>query len=188
MTDIGAHFNPKNHPDVKSGKTSVPALLSDFFETFNTVTNNGYVTLNQFLEYYANAAFFEDDYTFEQTMTGVWNINREETSSRRGSSLQAVAQARGSGDVSGIVARLKEQLAARGARGIIGLSRKFRIMDDDGSKSLSISEFKKGIRECSLDVTEQEMNQLFSHFDRDRSGCISYDEFLYGIRVINLSH
>lgn len=183
MTDIGAHFNPKNHPDVKSGKTTVPALLSDFFETFNTVTNNGYVTLNQFLEYYANAAFFEDDYTFEQTMSSIWNINRGEAPSRRGTSLNAVAQARGSGDISGIMEKLKQQLAMRGARGIIGLSRKFRIMDDDGTKSLSISEFKKGMRECSLDISEQEMNILFSHFDRDRNGCISYDEFLYGIRV-----
>jgi hypothetical protein len=67
MTDIGGCFNPKRHPDVVSGKSTVPVLLNNFFETFNTVTSNSYVSLQQFLDYYANAAVFEDDDQFEQT-------------------------------------------------------------------------------------------------------------------------
>ncbi|KAJ1432493.1 hypothetical protein B484DRAFT_327304, partial [Ochromonadaceae sp. CCMP2298] len=80
------------------------------------------------------------------------------------------------------MAQLKSQLAARGARGIVGLQRKFRIMDDDGSKTLSLVEFKKGLRECALSLSELQMTQLFSHFDRDRSGCVSFDEFIAGVR------
>jgi hypothetical protein len=194
MTDIGACFNPKNHPDVKYGRVTVATLLSDFFETFTSVTSNGYVTLDQFLEYYANAAFFEDDSDFDEIMSSVWKFDNAKVPSGPTKSLQDISRSRGQAATTGApvttrtippLEELKSQLAARGASGIIGLSRKFRIMDDDGSKSLNLSEFKKGIRECALDLTEMEMNQLFQHFDRDRSGTIDYDEFLLGVRVIN---
>ncbi|CAK5014544.1 unnamed protein product [Aphanomyces euteiches] len=67
-------------------------------------------------------------------------------------------------------------------RGIVGLGRKFRIMDDDNSHTLDLNEFKKAIREHALDLTEDEVAHLFAFFDDDKSGSISYDEFLIGIR------
>jgi Ca2+-binding EF-hand superfamily protein len=197
MTDIGSCFNPKNHPDVKSGKTTVPVLLKDFFETFNTVTNNGYVSLEQFLEYYTNASFFEDDSTFEVTMASVWMAPNKGSSSaaslgpRSGTSLHSIANQRiqqqkataNSDNELPALVELKTQLSARGARGIIGLARKFRIMDDSGNKMLDMSEFKKGIRECGLKLSEYDLNQLFAHFDRDRSGGVEFEEFLASLRV-----
>jgi hypothetical protein len=192
MTDIGGCFNPKNHPDVMTGKTTVPVFLNDFFETFNTVTSNGYVSLQQFLEYYANSAAFEDDTTFESMMANVWNLPKNTSSSNsKRQSLQSLASARsveGSAESKSTgepvaLTELREQLLARGAKGIIGLARKFRIFDDDGSKSLSLSEFKKGIKECSLNLAENDLNRLFQYFDSDRSGSVNYEEFLRGIRV-----
>lgn len=59
----------------------------------------------------------------------------------------------------GIVADLREQLAQRGARGIVGLQRKFRIMDDDGNRSLNLAEFAKGMQESGLDLSN-EVNSL----------------------------
>jgi hypothetical protein len=47
-----------------------------------------------------------------------------------------------------ILGKLRAELKSRGASGIVGLGRKFRIMDDDGSKSLNMAEFKKAMREC----------------------------------------
>ena len=38
--------------------------------------------------------------------------------------------------------------------GIIGLGRKFRIMDDDGSKSLNRAEFNKAMKECNLSLSD----------------------------------
>ena len=81
-------------------------------------------------------------------------------------SLSPTASKKGS--ISAILERLREELARRGARGIVGIGRKFRIMDDDGSKSLSLGEFKKAMRECSLDLTDTEMRMLFQHFDEVR--------------------
>ena len=45
-----------------------------------------------------------------------------------------------------VVKKLQTELKSRGARGIIGLGRKFKIMDDDGSKSLNMAEFKKAMK------------------------------------------
>eukprot|EP00937_MAST-01D_sp_MAST-1D-sp2_P005681 g5681.t1 len=84
--------------------------------------------------------------------------------------------------VGAILGKLRGELKSRGARGIIGLSRKFRIMDDDGSKSLNLGEFKKAMRECNLSLDEVELRHLFTYFDKDGSGTIDFDEFLNGVR------
>ena len=46
--------------------------------------------------------------------------------------------------------QLKTKLASRGARGVIGLQRQFKIMDDDGSRSLNKYEFSKAINDYML--------------------------------------
>ena len=78
---------------------------------------------------------------------------------------------------------LRTQLASHGARGISGLSRKFRICDDDGDGKLSHSEFNKAINELGLaELTAQERRVLFDHFDRDGNGTLTYEEFLSNVR------
>ncbi len=77
---------------------------------------------------------------------------------------------------------LRETMKARGARGITGIGRKFKIMDDDGSKSLSQSEFKKCLQEHQIALTDSEFGQLYRYFDADNSGSVDYDEFLIGLR------
>lgn len=66
--------------------------------------------------------------------------------------------------------------------GISSLAKKFKIMDDDRSGSLNFTEFRKGIRECRLDLTEPQLRHLFVTFDKDDSGTIEYEEFLVGLR------
>jgi Ca2+-binding EF-hand superfamily protein len=48
---------------------------------------------------------------------------------------------------------LKNKLATRGARGLIGLQRQFKIMDDDNSKSLNKPEFNKAMQDFALGFT-----------------------------------
>jgi Ca2+-binding EF-hand superfamily protein len=59
----------------------------------------------------------------------------------------------------------------------------FRRMDDDGSRSLNMEEFSKGIRETGLELTADEEKALFDKFDIDGSGTINIDEFLIAVRV-----
>lgn len=85
-------------------------------------------------------------------------------------------------DTEKLLDALRESLKKHGARGIVGLGRKFKIMDDDRSRSVSCEEFGKAIAEHALGFTEQDVAALFGRFDEDGSGQLSYDEFLQGVR------
>lgn len=80
---------------------------------------------------------------------------------------------------------LRWQLKQRGAMGILGLARKFKIMDDNGNGSLDLAEFKKAMKECNIsDISDKAMSHLFRYFDIDDSGSINYNELLVGIRGV----
>ncbi|KAM9390548.1 calcyphosin-like protein [Salvelinus alpinus] len=77
---------------------------------------------------------------------------------------------------------LRQQCLARGAAGIKGLARTFRIMDDDGSKSLDMQEFVKGLEHYGVVVSREEARQIFTLCDKDGSGTINFNEFLENLR------
>lgn len=81
-----------------------------------------------------------------------------------------------------LVERLRTKLASRGARGIIGLGKQFRIMDDNNSRSLDVYEFTKAMKDYMLGFSDQEIKLLYGYFDIDRSGSVDYDEFIRSLR------
>ena len=128
-----------------------------------------------------------------RTGAGARNKKQQSTNFKQGSSIyfgrrppaNSTAQSAKRGPsraVEPILEKLRSQLKKRGTRGIVGIGRKFRIMDDDGSDSIDMEEFKKGMRETGLVLDPNELEKLFRHFDRDGSGDIEYDEFLRGLR------
>lgn len=76
----------------------------------------------------------------------------------------------------------RQKLAGRGARGLLGLAKQFKIADDDNSKNLDMNEFKKAVRDFRVGLQDSDSEKLFRIFDRDRSGTIDYEEFLRGVR------
>jgi calcyphosin len=86
------------------------------------------------------------------------------------------------GPLDEVMNKLRQRLASRGARGFIGVQKQFKIMDDDNSGNIDISEFRKAMKDFRIDLNENEIQLVFSSFDRDGSGTIDYDEFVRGVR------
>ena len=84
----------------------------------------------------------------------------------------------------GTVEILRKKLAARGARGILGLGKLFKIIDDDRSGQLDAVEFKKALKEYKLNIDDADIDALYKVFDIDHSGQIHYEEFLRAVRVL----
>ena len=80
-----------------------------------------------------------------------------------------------------LIKRVRDRLKARGARGIIGIGKSFKIMDDDNSKSLDSEEFAKALRDYRISSDKMEIEAIFDVFDPDDNGSINYDEFLRGV-------
>jgi Ca2+-binding EF-hand superfamily protein len=58
----------------------------------------------------------------------------------------------------------------------------FKIIDDNNSKSLSLDEFRKAMRDFKIEIADDQIAVVFNAFDLNRDGSINYDEFLRIIR------
>ena len=77
-----------------------------------------------------------------------------------------------------LISRFRKALRERGGRGIAGLSRQFKIFDDNNSGTLDKDEFTKAIKDYGVDVEEVDIGNLFKTMDLDGSGEIDFNEFL----------
>ena len=81
-----------------------------------------------------------------------------------------------------MMALFRDRLKARGARGMIGLQRLFKIMDDDESRCLSLYEFTKACRDFKVGISDEYLPTIFNAFDLNHDGTLSVDEFLMAVR------
>jgi Ca2+-binding EF-hand superfamily protein len=63
-----------------------------------------------------------------------------------------------------------------------GLVRTLRTMDGNGDRKLSKEEFAAGLALYQLTYRREDLDRLFSFFDRDKSGTVSVAEFIRGVR------
>jgi len=73
-------FNAKNHPDVLKGMKSQEGVFEQFCYSLdlycevNDIQKNGYLTLENFIDYYSGvSACIHDDSYFENLLNGIWN-------------------------------------------------------------------------------------------------------------------
>uniref|UniRef100_A0A1I7YGF1 Calcyphosin-like protein n=2 Tax=Steinernema glaseri TaxID=37863 RepID=A0A1I7YGF1_9BILA len=78
--------------------------------------------------------------------------------------------------------KLRYTCLRRGAAGIKELGRSFRIMDDNENRSLDLAEFTKGVHDFGVKIKDSDIKSLFESLDKDKSGSISFDEFLIALR------
>jgi calcyphosin len=74
-----------------------------------------------------------------------------------------------------LIERFRAALRARGARGIMGLQRQFKIADNSGNGMLEFEEFNNAVYDFGVDIDPQDVKGLFKSIDVDGSGEISFD-------------
>jgi Ca2+-binding EF-hand superfamily protein len=83
-----------------------------------------------------------------------------------------------------LIERVRAQIIARGgANGIRTIGRIFRIMDDNGSKTLNYEEFRLGLGDMGVrNIPDEDFQRLCKIFDKNNDGNIGFDEFLRACR------
>lgn len=83
-------------------------------------------------------------------------------------------------DMDMIMNRIREKITERGAVGIRGLGRLFRIADDNGDQKIDLkNELPKLLGDIGVLLNRTEINELARMLDRDGDGSVSFDEFIY---------
>eukprot|EP00455_Lapot_gusevi_P039595 TRINITY_DN4440_c0_g2_i1.p1 TRINITY_DN4440_c0_g2~~TRINITY_DN4440_c0_g2_i1.p1 ORF type:complete len:208 (+),score=95.13 TRINITY_DN4440_c0_g2_i1:86-709(+) len=82
-----------------------------------------------------------------------------------------------------VVTRVRRVLLSK-AHSISGFARIFRAMDDNGDKRLDKTEFKEGLQNYGIQLSRQDVDELFAYFDQGalQDGRINFDELLRGLR------
>jgi calcyphosin len=76
----------------------------------------------------------------------------------------------------------KALIKARGDNSFGSLRRAFKLMDQDGSGFLNADEFKWGLLDFGLVLTDTELQTIVSAFDINKDGSVSFDEFMRVMR------
>jgi Ca2+-binding EF-hand superfamily protein len=83
-------------------------------------------------------------------------------------------------NLNALLARIRTRIVERGAIGIKGLGRLFRIADDDSNHVIDLrSELPKLMGDIGVILNKTELNELSRLLDKNGDGQITYDEFLY---------
>lgn len=77
------------------------------------------------------------------------------------------------------VEKFRNTIKKRGVRGVMAMRRAFMIADENDSKTLNLPEFVKFCHDYRIPIVGRDINSLFEQFDKDKSGEINYDEFIY---------
>jgi Ca2+-binding EF-hand superfamily protein len=81
-----------------------------------------------------------------------------------------------------LIQDIKDKLKSRGAFGIRGVARVFKILDDGRDRQIDAKDFQWGLVDYGISITEQEAKMLIKKFDRDNNGTLNFDEFLVALR------
>lgn len=86
-------------------------------------------------------------------------------------------------NIEDLIAEIKAKILERSSFGIRGIARIFKAMDDNGNGQLDVDDFRWGFIDYGFNVTKEEAQQLLEHFDKDKNGTVSFDEFLTALKV-----
>jgi Ca2+-binding EF-hand superfamily protein len=94
--------------------------------------------------------------------------------------MAAVGQKRQYIDLNSLLSRIRTRIVERGAVGVKGIGRLFRIGDDNNDRKIDlVNELPKLMGDIGVVVNKTELQELIRLLDRDGNGVINYEEFLF---------
>jgi Ca2+-binding EF-hand superfamily protein len=196
-------YSAKDHPDVKSGKYTERKVLMDMLSRFEGGVGDGYVTEEEFIDYYARSVSpsIDNDDHFVLLVRKAWRLDETsvpEYKTMKGKSGENPLTGRNLTDemdtkdrsgMSGVaniddditMKKLRETPQLMGARNQQALKTHFANFDRDRSGDLDLTEFQRALREFQVRLSSGEVRRVFALFDDDRSGAIKYEEFMQGL-------
>ena len=196
----------------KTEEEVLKEFMDTFQDTYNylcgTETDN-IITLEEFMEYYENISMIiDDDEYFEIMLNNAWNLNgqniqkkawankdeekgelnanknlsqnyQEKFGDRRPGQTEEEAK-----EEKTLTAfrKLRKEFLPRGCGGLISLQRQFKLIDENNSKTLDFDEFCNALKEFKINLTNDEIVNLFNSFDKNGNGIIEYEEFINQLR------
>lgn len=158
-------FDPKDSRTVsrqewRKALEKIGVVVEDSLFDLYDVDSNGHLEYEEFC-----AAVFGDESAVRKRLAPL----KGENSSGRQRAEEALNVIRG-------------RLVARSTRGLLGLARQFKALDEDCSGVLEFNEFVGAVRDYRVTLQDEEATLLFQSIDQDGSGGIDYKEFLNAVR------
>ena len=198
--ELNNKYNARNHPDVISGKINEEEALKEFVDTFQETYNylcgtetNNIVTIEEFMEYYENLSMtIEEDEYFEYLLNNTWNLGLDikyKNEIKKQNIEENIEEKNIEQNNEELNAKKEEalikfinEIKSLGTTSLISLMRLFKLNDINNTKELELYEFSKSLHEFETELSEEEITNLFSYFDKDNTGLINYINFINAIR------
>ncbi|CDW79898.1 ef hand family protein [Stylonychia lemnae] len=85
--------------------------------------------------------------------------------------------------VQDLLKRFKDLIQARGVRGLIGLQKILKKVDNEGKGRISLQQFKKALFDFRLEnLQDQELEKLFNLYDRKRLSLVNVKDVINSLR------
>jgi hypothetical protein len=162
-------YNCAAHPRVKTREKKPETVLQDFLNCMGPRAQDGKITENSFIEYYAdiNACLpaEKDDY-FIDLVLKVWNLTSGvHVPAARLEELENI-----------IFEKIRQKTHGADDEGKT-IRKIFRHFDLDGFGTIEPAEFRKSLETIGCIFKDFELDALFNKFDANANGKLDYEEF-----------
>ena len=180
--EIQAKYNPRNHPEVLSGKKTEEEVLREFMNTFQDTYNylcgtetDNIITLEEFMEYYENVSMtIDNDEYFEIMLNNAWNLNQNNY--KKGWSNKEEEQ------------ELNNKNLDEAYKEKFGNRRPGQTEEEakEERETEALKKFRKEILSRGRGGLIS-LNKQFKQFDENNSKTLDYDEFSHALKEYQIN-
>jgi hypothetical protein len=187
MEDFKKKYDPKLHPQVKSGKLKLVEAQEEFIETFDTFhsiilgkVGNSFISKEDFTLYYNVVSFcLKEEKDFMAAASNVWHASKYNIQSPlkvspvpspgkshlkpkdwKSPTIRAIS------DYENVIIKIRLSLSKNGIRGVIGLAKLLKLADSQFNGQVSDVDFRKILYSYKLPISDTDINTLLEGCQR----------------------